>query len=300
MIPLAIVITDFNGYARTRRCLAALYAGSQRDFRVIVVDHGTTAETAEGLARDFPQVLRLPASPELWWTGATNAGIRQALTLQATRIMLLNNDCYVTSEAIARLLREADLYPAAIVAPVQRDLQSGRLTAIAPSSCFALGFPSLPGLRELNAAQREAGVIPTRLIVGGRGVVIPAPVLARVGFLDEESLPHYGADHDFYLRARASGVPLLTATAALVDIDNTATSAASDPGRLTFAEFRATLHSIRSHRNLRDVSALFRRHYPVRRLYALGVLLYVGRYCALYLVKRASFLVGRAGRERAG
>jgi GT2 family glycosyltransferase len=292
MNALAIVIADFNGYSRTRRCLAALQAGSRRDFTVIVVDHGTTDETAVGLARDFPEVRRLAASPELWWTGATNAGIRHALSLQASRIMLLNNDCYVTPEALAELLQQAEQHPDAIVAPVQRDLQSGRFTAIAPSCCFGLGFPSLPGPRELTAAQRAAGNIAVQLIVGGRGAIIPVPVLEQIGLFDEESLPHYGADHDFYLRARRQGISLLTATRAIVDIDSTSTSVADASGAQNLAAFLDSLRSVRSHRNLRDVTALFRKHYPLRPLYLLGVGLYTGRFALLWMLRRLLFLAG--------
>jgi GT2 family glycosyltransferase len=292
MNALAIVIADFNGYARTRRCLAALQAGSRHDFTVIVVDHGTTEETALGLARDFPDVLRLAASPDLWWTGATNAGIRRARELQASRIMLLNNDCYVTPDALDELLKQSDLHPEAIVAPVQRDLRSGRLAAIAPSSCFALGFPSLPGPRELTPAQHEAGVVPVRLIVGGRGAIIPVPVLERIGLFDEENLPHYGADHDFYLRARRAGIRLFTATRAMVDIDDTSTSVADASGTQALAGFLESLRSVRSHHNLRDVVALFRKHYPLPPLYLLGVGLYTGRYALLWMLRRLLFLTG--------
>lgn len=298
MNTLAIVIADFNGYARTRRCLAALQAGSRRDFTVIVVDHGTTEETALGLARDFPDVLRLAASPDRWWTGATNAGIRRARELQVTRIMLLNNDCYVTPDALDELLTQAEQYPEAIVAPVQRDLRSGRLAAIAPSSCFALGFPSLPGPRELTPAQREAGVVPVQLIVGGRGAIIPVAVLERIGLFDEEKLPHYGADHDFYLRARHAGIRLFTATRALVDIDDTSTSVADAGGTQDLAGFLESLRSVRSHHNLRDVTALFRKHYPLPPLYLLGVGFYTGRYALLWMLRRLLFLTGMKRRRQ--
>ncbi|WP_431066292.1 hypothetical protein [Methylotuvimicrobium sp.] len=55
--------------------------------------------------------------------------------------------------------------------------------------------------------------------------------------LDQESLPHYGTDHDFYLRARQQGVVLFIATHATAAIDNKRTSLAHDAGTLNGAKF---------------------------------------------------------------
>jgi GT2 family glycosyltransferase len=129
---------------------------------------------------------------------------------------------------------------------------------------------------------RACRLLPTKLIVGGRGAVLPAEVLARNGLFDEECLPHYGADHDFYLRARKRGIALYTVTEAIVDVDATRSSAASHPGRLTLREFVETLSSVRSHRNIPHMVELFRRHYPVRHLHMIGVALCAARYCVVY------------------
>ncbi len=263
-----------------------------------MVDHGTTDETYTGLAANFPEVIRISGSSELWWTGATNLGIRSALDRGADRVMLLNNDCYVTREAIGTLVEQALAHPQAIIAPVQRDWQSGQITCISPHSRFLLGFPTIPGPQRLTAVMKARELLPVKLIIGGRGVIIPSSVFTLLGLFDEEQLPHYGSDHDFYLRARRHDIPLYVATRAFVDIDNTRTTLADNPGTLSIAEFLHSLRSIRSHRNLRDVAALFRKHYPIPSLYPLGVALYTGRYVAVYLIKRTLFLL--AGKRKQG
>lgn len=297
---LYLIITDFNGYAQTRRCLEALRASQYRDFTVLVVDHGTTGETRAGLAAEFPEVIRIAGSPELWWTGATNLGIRSALDRGADSVMLLNNDCYVTWEAIGTLVEQALAHPEAIIAPIQRDWQSGQVTTISPRSWFLLGFPTIPGPRRLTATIMSKELLPVALIGGGRGVIIPASLFIQLGLFDEIHLPHYYADHDFYLRARRQHIPLYVATRAFVDIDNTRTTLADNPGALSLAEFLHSLRSIRSHRNLRDITELFRKHYPIPHLYLLGVALCTGRYAAMYLLKRSGFLLaGERKREHA-
>jgi len=287
---LYVIITDFDGYTQTKKCMKALQKSTYQNFKTVVVDHGPTNETSTGLRNEFPETIILKGSTDLWWTGAVNLGIRFALKQGANRIMLLNNDCYLAPDAMEILIRYSDQYPENIIAPVQRDWKSGRINVIAPNSLFLLGFPAMPGPRRLTMKIREKGLIKSKLIIGGRGVIIPAIIFDNLGMLDEKNLPHYGADTDFYLNARKKGIDLLTATRAVIDVDDTRTTIADKNGRLTIKEFWNTLHSIRSHRNIVKTKVLFKKHYPVPRLYMLGVSMYIMRYIGLYLVRRILFL----------
>lgn len=282
-----VVITDFNGWQQTRICLEKLAASSYQNFQTIVVDHGTSGETAEGIA-EFPNSIHLVGDPELWWTGSTNLGVRAALEQGADFVMLLNNDCYVGESTLAKLVQHLDGITAGIVAPVQRDASSGEAMVVRASTCFTLGFPTmiLPHMRKLPDSGGR--LLPTKLIVGGRGAMFPSQVFDRVGLFDEESLPHYGADHDFYLRCRACGVQLFVATDTDVFVDDTRTTTAHDPGAMTWSQFRQSFYDPRSHRNLDALKELFRRYYPVRMLYPVGIFLNVGRYILVYIVRRAA------------
>jgi glycosyltransferase involved in cell wall biosynthesis len=293
-----VVICDYDGWAQTQRCLRALAGGSWRDFDVILVDHGTTATTREGLAREFPHVIRIEASPSLWWAGATNVGVRAALDRGADPVMLLNNDCYLRPESFAQLLRHARARPGAIVAPVQRDAHTGRIIAIAPRHCLLLGFTTLAGPRRVTPAMRARGLRPVGLIKGGRGVLIPAAVFRRVGLFDQDRLPHYFADHDFYWRCHAQGVPMYVAPDTEVDIDETRSSVAASAYGQGLAGLRQALTSPRSHRNLRDQRAIYRKHYPLPGLHRLGLLLFLARFMVVFLSRdlqaRARGLIRRS------
>lgn len=282
---LSVVITDFNGWAQTEVCLQHLRASSYRDFHVIVVDHGTTDETANGLAT-FAECTRVAASPDLWWTGATNVGIRKAMELGATRIMLLNNDGYVTPTTLAELMVGVSAYPDHVIAPVQRGTSSDAVVVARAGTCFTLGFPTivLPYMRKLTSG--VGGLVPTRMIIGGRGVIVPVSVFDSVGLFDEAALPHYAADHDFYMRCRQHDVALRIAPTASVAIDDTRTTIAKNLGSMKLAEFVASFSNPRSHRNIATLRTLFGRYYPIRPLYYVGVALNVLRYAISYLVAR--------------
>lgn len=295
MNELRIVIPVLNGWTYTQKCLEALRASSYRDIEVIVVDHGSTDSTKESLATSYPEVVHVLGDPSLWWAGATNLGLRVAIAHGADTVMLLNNDCYVEPDAIERLMAHRRQLGEAIVAPVQKEAVSGKPLIVTAQHCFLLGFPTLCSARPPVTTEK---LIPAKLIVGGRGVLIPTSILRRVGMLDEDHLPHYCADHDFYLRCRQRNVPLYIALDAGVHIDASKTTAAARPERLRLKAFCHTLVDRRSHRNLRDLAVLFKRYYPIKCLYGLGLALNVVRYCMLYGMKRAHYLVAGHGRSR--
>ncbi len=280
------VIPVFNGWDKTRICLDALANSSAGGVKVIVVDHGSTDGTRENLAQLYPQVRRVGGPPTLWWAGAINLGIKAAIHDGATQLILLNNDSYVEKETIATLLRHALRSPDSVIAPVQMSIEDEPVFVRSATTCFLFGFPTvlLPKLFYRSGGQENTLRAP--LIMGARGVLLPKSVIERVGPFDEDALPHYGADHDFYLRCRKKGVPLLIATDALIHIDNSKTTLARNYGNMSLSDFAATLTERRSHRNIRDLTNLFRLHYPVKRLYWIGVGLNLARHTAKFVIVR--------------
>ncbi|MFQ5555410.1 MAG: glycosyltransferase family 2 protein [Acidimicrobiia bacterium] len=281
MAGMCIVIPVFNGWESTERCLRALEASEYREFTTVVVDHGSTDATADILPARFPDVVHLRESESLWWTGATNVGIRWALDSGAAAVVLLNNDCELAPAALATLVGHAERTPG-VIAPVQRVAHTGRVLCVSAVPLVALGFPTLFVKRKIPATVPS----PAKMICGGRGVLVPVDVFDRVGLLAEEDLPHYLADHDFYLRCRKAGVPLWAAGDADVFVDESRTSVATSPATLSWSEFRATLQNPRSHRNVPSLVSFFRRHYPIRALAPVGVWLNVARYHATWALGR--------------
>jgi GT2 family glycosyltransferase len=287
-----IVIPVLNRWEQTRACLNALYAGSFTRFSIIVVDHGSTDATREGLQNDFPDVIRVPGTTDMWWSAATNAGIGRAISLGADAVILLNNDCCVQHDTLDTLVIHHRHHPDAIIAPLQRNFHTGKILTGKTTTCFLLGFPTLklPGkpMYEQGSMELEK----TGLIMGGRGTLVPVAVFGAVGTFNDTELPHYGADHDFYLRARRQGISLFIARGALVDVDESTTTLSGQPGDMSAGEFVRSLRDRRSHRNIGELTALFRLHYPLPGLYPIGVSLNLLRYTLIYLASRIMRLPG--------
>jgi GT2 family glycosyltransferase len=281
---LSVVIPAFSGHGQLQRCLESLDRSTFRDFEIVVVDHGNTSDISDWLRSAFPHVDSVRGSSELWWSGATNTGIRHALQNGSTLIMLLNHDSYVRKDMIGTLLTRLHDHDDAIIAPTQVNTRTGRET-IGATSFFLAGFSTITPPASWYRKFYSEILIPVRLIPGGRGVIIRASVFDKVGLFNEAQLPHYGADHDFYFRCRKADIKLYVCGDAKVDIDDTMTTLGNMDSKLSLTNFMNSLKNQRSHRNIKDLSMLFSLHYPIAVLSHVGVALHLVRYFSVYLVK---------------
>lgn len=285
---LAIVIPVYSGVKQLKRCLSALQKSHYQDYSIIIVDHGETDNISQIVAANSQRTICLRGSPALWWTGATNLGISRALDNNNQLIMLLNHDCFVRPDTISQLLSSIVPGDSAIIAPVQNYLQTGK-RILKSYSCMLLGFPTLILPSIWPGTKKKKALTKTDLIIGGRGAIIPASIFITIGIFDEKSFPHYGADHDFYYRCKNNNVSLYINQNAVVDIEDSSKSAASQIKRLTFVEFFMTLVDRKSHRNIHDLRSLYRKHYPIKYLYLIGLGLNIFRYFLVYLWVRIAY-----------
>ena len=293
MARITVVIPVYHGYSTLIKCLQCLAQNDYHDFRVLVVDHGP-GTSGEVDRVEYPEGLDLSvlrASSNLWWTGATNVGIRKALEEPvADYIMLLNDDCCLDKNAISTLVECADKNEKSIVTPVQVDASTGKILVRTAYTAYLLGFPTVipPVIRE---KEQLPAVTRTGMIAGGRGVLIPGQTFRSVGLLNEKELPHYGADNDFYLRCKAAGYHLFVSNQAKVYVDSARTTTASSVASLTLRQFLATLTNRKSHRNIPDLLVHFRKHYPIPGLFPIGVILNLSRYVLIYILTRTVLLI---------
>lgn len=283
-ITIFIVIPVFNGWVQTKQCIEALMSSTYDNIEIILVDHGSTDQTREQLPKHFPQVQHVLSDDSKWWAGATNIGINKALEQDARLIMLLNHDCYVKSDTISKLVEHSLCNPDAIIAPTQISLSTGRTTTTL-RTCFLLGFPTISLFNSNNKTSRT-NLRRTKLILGGRGVIIPAEIFTNIGIFDDVNLPHYGADHDFFIRSRKNGIALMIALDACVQIDDNNTSLASDPSLSDFSCLPMLLTNRKSHRNIKDQLVLFKRYYPIKGLHHVGLSLSIVRYLIVFIWRK--------------
>lgn len=202
---LYIVIPVHNRKPFTFDCLVSLQQQTEKNFQVVVVDDGSNDGTSDMIETQFPEVILLKGDGNLWWSGATNLGIKYALANGATKIITLNNDTIAMPDFIEEMNKWAKIKPMALLGALAVD-------AFSKEPVFggeiinwksAIYKPLLPTLSiEERFGLHEVTHFP------GRGLLIPSKVFFEIGLFNEKKFPHYAADFDFTHKAKRSGFPV--------------------------------------------------------------------------------------------
>ncbi len=90
---LSIVITNYNGEEHLKTCYPSLFSQSFRDFKVIMVDNGSSDNSVEYTRKEYPQIEIIKLDHNKGFAEAVNEGIKLSLREIETKfILLLNND----------------------------------------------------------------------------------------------------------------------------------------------------------------------------------------------------------------
>ena len=211
-VSLFIIIPVHNRLEFTRACLTSLRRQSVRDFIVVVVDDGSTDGTGDVLAEEFPEVRVLRGDGTLWWTGATNVGVRWTMrrASDAAAIVTLNNDTLPPPDYIGRLLAAKASRPSALVGSLL--VRAADRTTIVDGG-IRISWPiakytSDQEKQALPAVRNPHPVFYRVDVLSGCGTMIPIRLFKKVGIYDERRLRHYAADYELSRRALAAGFPL--------------------------------------------------------------------------------------------
>lgn len=216
-----IVIPVFNRLNFTIGCLSSLARQTAVAHTIIVVDDGSSDGTSDYLRIHFPEVLVIKGDGNMWWTGATNAGVQKALALSSSSddyILTLNNDLIVKEDYLTSLLLTANRYPRSLIGSVSLNIHDPEKVHFAGTrwNSRTARYRSVMNRNISYTELKGQTDHVTTDLLPGRGVLIPIEVFRKIGVYDDASFPHYMADEDFSLRAKKAGYGLLIATNAAV------------------------------------------------------------------------------------
>jgi GT2 family glycosyltransferase len=267
---LYIIIPVFNRWHFTRDCLISLMQQSNKLFKVIVVDHGSTDGTDSNIASGFPWVTVLHGDNSMWWTAAVNLGIKYALNKKAAYILTLNNDTVAESDYIAQLYKAIDNAPPyALIGSASIDVVTKEVTYRGEKVNWLLQSNYSNNLIEVEP---ENGLVPVTHFPG-RGLLISRHVFEEIGFFDEKYFPHYMADYEFTLRAAKKAFPLFCAWNAKIGTYPEASGANELKKVKSINAYKQHLFGIKGGANLPLFYRFALRHCPV---YALPSYLLLG------------------------
>ncbi len=103
-----IIILNWNGWKDTAECIESCLKLSYPNFRLIIVDNGSTDGSESILRKHFPNINLIQTGKNLGFAGGNNAGITHALSHGADYVWLLNNDTVVDPDSLSELIKVAE------------------------------------------------------------------------------------------------------------------------------------------------------------------------------------------------
>jgi GT2 family glycosyltransferase len=213
---IAIILLNWNGWQDTIECVESCRTLSYPNYRILLVDNGSTDDSEAILRERFPDIEFIQTGANLGFAGGNNVGIRHALAQGADYVWLLNNDTVVDTGALSALVQMAE-----------GDNQVGMVGSKIvyhgnPHMIWYAGAvldserPYRPHHRGLNEDDRGQydETCPTGYITGC-SLLARREMMAAVGLLDED-LFLYFEDVDWSARARAAGWKLMYCPESLV------------------------------------------------------------------------------------
>jgi GT2 family glycosyltransferase len=198
------ILVNWNNYTDTATCLSSLRQLSYANYDVIVVDNGSTDDSAARLRDAFPDLNIIELGRNLGFAGGCNAGIRFALSQGSDFVWLLNIDTTVDRDALRALVDKARSSP--------------RLGACGSAIYFMDDPQRLQAWGGghvnfwLGRSRHFIQPVPDESVefITGASMLISRTAIESIGLLDEYFFM-YWEDADYCFRLRASGWDLAVA-----------------------------------------------------------------------------------------
>ena len=107
-----IIILNWNGWQDTIECLESLKKQTYRNFRIVVVDNGSSGPDVDILGERYGDFITIIENKKNYgFAGGNNVGIKYALKQGADYILLLNNDTILDPYFLEEVLKVAEQDP---------------------------------------------------------------------------------------------------------------------------------------------------------------------------------------------
>lgn len=198
--PIAITV-NWNRANDTLECIDSLFKGIQ-DVRVLVVDNGSTDGSVPLLKERYPDLEMIENDKNLGYVKGANQGVRRALELDASHILLINNDAIARPGMLGKLMDAMEKHPqAGVVGPKIFYYGTDMMWFNGGHFNHLLGLSTHPLMDRLDDGGDQDREVE---FITGCAMLVRSQVFREIGLFDED-FEIYTEDLDFCLRAKDHG-----------------------------------------------------------------------------------------------
>lgn len=239
MSSVSVIVVTFEGREYADALLRSLERQSRPPAEIIVVDNASSDGTADHIAERFPSVTLLRSNTNRGFAGGCNLGYARA---RGELIALINQDTQVDPLWIEQLVSvmESDEIIGAVVPKIL--VRDGPLIDCIGAEFDDIGFCWSRGHGQSDEGQFDEPVDVAALT--GCSVLLRSSAIQGVRLFDE-SLFMYYEELELTLRIRAAGYRIVSAPAAVVRHEVSASVRASSIDPLLFKQFHGNRNRLK-------------------------------------------------------
>lgn len=197
------VTVNWNRPKDTLECLTSLRRQAGVELQLVVIDNGSTDDSASIIKQACPDVILITTCTNLGFARGFNLGIRYALQAGAEYVLLLNNDTIAAEDMVTQLIL-SPFGSREVTAPVIFRYGQPNLIWSAGGNINRITL-EIDGHHERMPS--TGGPPIGRDFLSGCALLVPRAVFDSVGFFDERFFMYY-EDLDFCIRVRRQGYQL--------------------------------------------------------------------------------------------
>jgi len=207
---VCIIVLNWNGKELLKDCLSSLFKLTDYpNYKVIVVDNGSTDGSVEYVKKNFPKADVLALDKNYGFSKGNNIGIKYALKKYRPKyILLLNNDTrIIQKDWLTKLVEIAESDEKIGIVGCNLIFPDGSLQHDGVKSLHNIIFPNYVERKPYKTYDKTLGYV---IATNGACFLIRSEIIERYQiFYDEMFSPASYEDIDLFLRARKKGLKIL-------------------------------------------------------------------------------------------
>jgi GT2 family glycosyltransferase len=199
-----IITLNWNNEGDTIECVKSLEKIDYGNYKIIVVDNGSSDESVFKIKKQFPEIKIIKNKNNLGFAGGNNIGIKYAINNEADYVLLINNDTTVEKDFLNKLVEagEADEKAGILGSKICYYDEPKIIWSAGGDINWLKNKGAHIGLDEIDNGQYDKTKEVNYLT--GCCVLIKREVIEKIGALSEDYFLYY-EDTDFTLRAKNAG-----------------------------------------------------------------------------------------------